>query len=79
AEYLENGLATLCPSTLYKGYKAKLAARETAHQQLVVTAWEIEESERFTAFLDALHAENEDQLGLADKELQRFRSFFSEH
>ncbi|KAG1848907.1 hypothetical protein F4604DRAFT_1687609 [Suillus subluteus] len=79
AEYLENGLATLHPSTLYKGYKAKLAARETARQRLVVTAWEIEESEHFTAFLDALHAENEDQLGLADKELQRFRSFFSEH
>ncbi|KAG1883752.1 hypothetical protein F4604DRAFT_1677482 [Suillus subluteus] len=79
AEYLENGLATLHPSTLYKGYKAKLAARETARQRLVVTAWEIEESECFTAFLDALHAENEDQLGLADKELQRFRSFFSEH
>ncbi|KAG1871822.1 hypothetical protein DFJ58DRAFT_837138 [Suillus subalutaceus] len=75
AGYLENGLATLHPSTLYKGYKAKLAACETACQHLVITAWEIEESERFTAFLDALHAENEDQLGLVDKELQRFRDY----
>ncbi|KAG2039843.1 hypothetical protein BDR03DRAFT_1008523 [Suillus americanus] len=71
---LENGLAQLRPSTLYKGYKAKLAARETARQRLVVTAWEIEESERFTTFLDALHAENEERFGLADEELQSFRS-----
>ncbi|KAG1864379.1 hypothetical protein F4604DRAFT_1683383 [Suillus subluteus] len=78
AGYLENGLAQLRPSTLYKGYKAKLAARETARQRLVVTAWEIEESERFTTFLDALHAENEERFGLADEELQSFRRFFSE-
>ncbi|KAG1842447.1 hypothetical protein C8R48DRAFT_679003 [Suillus tomentosus] len=76
--YLENGLAQLRSSTLYKGYKAKLAARETARQRLVVTAWEIEESERFTAFLDALHSENEERLGFADEELQNFRRIFSE-
>ncbi|KAG2050769.1 hypothetical protein BDR06DRAFT_866086, partial [Suillus hirtellus] len=71
--YLENGLAQLRSSTLYKGYKAKLAAHKTARQRLVVTAWEIEESEHFTAFLDALHSENEERLGSADKELQNFR------
>lgn len=75
---LENGLAQLRSSTLYKGYKAKLAARETARQRLVVTAWEIEESERFTAFLDALHDENKERLGFADRELQSFRSIFSD-
>ncbi|KAG1900152.1 uncharacterized protein F5891DRAFT_980444 [Suillus fuscotomentosus] len=71
---LENGLVQLCSLTLYKGYKAKLAARETAHQRLVVTAWEIEESEHFTAFLDALHDENKEQVGFADRELQNLRS-----
>ncbi|KAG1786552.1 uncharacterized protein HD556DRAFT_1313430 [Suillus plorans] len=75
---LENGLAQLRSSTLYKGYKAKLAAHETARQRLVVTAWEIEESECFTAFLDALHDENKERLGFADRELQSFRSIFSD-
>ncbi|KAG1718385.1 hypothetical protein EDD22DRAFT_855473 [Suillus occidentalis] len=75
---LESGLKQLRSSTLYKGYKAKLAARETARQRLVVTAWEIEESERLTAFLDALHTENEERLGFANEELRSFRSFLSE-
>jgi hypothetical protein len=44
----------------------------------VVTAWEIEESERLTAFLDALHTENEERLGFANEELWSFRSFLSE-
>jgi hypothetical protein len=75
---LESGLKQLRSSTLYKGYKAKLAARETARQRLVVTAWEIEETERLTAFLDALHTENEERLGFANEELRSFRSFLSE-
>ncbi|KAG2098963.1 uncharacterized protein F5147DRAFT_655941 [Suillus discolor] len=66
--YLENGLAQLHSSTLYKGYKAKLAACKTACQCLVC----------FTAFLDALHTKNEERLGFADKELQSFRKIFSE-
>ncbi|KAG1798705.1 hypothetical protein EV424DRAFT_1352499 [Suillus variegatus] len=58
------------PSTLYKGYQAQLAARETA--------WEIKETECFIIFLNAIHADNEDQLKLTDDQLHAFRNLFSE-
>ncbi|KAG1895058.1 uncharacterized protein F5891DRAFT_984514 [Suillus fuscotomentosus] len=66
------------PATLYKGYQAKLAARETARQRMLVTAWEIEETERFLEFLDALHVDNEERLGFAQEDLNIFRKLFSE-
>jgi hypothetical protein len=66
------------PATLYKGYQAKLAARETARQRMLVTAWEIEEAERFLAFLDALYIDNEERFGFAQDDLDIFRSLFSE-
>jgi hypothetical protein len=66
------------PSTLYKGYQAQLAARETARQRMLATAWEIEETERFIIFLNAIHADNEDRLKLTDDQLHAFRNLFSE-
>ncbi|KAG1881862.1 hypothetical protein C8R48DRAFT_667602 [Suillus tomentosus] len=78
AGYLENGLAQMHPSTLYKGYQAQLAARETARQHMLATAWEIEETERFIIFLNAIHADNEDRLKLTDDQLHAFRNLFSE-
>lgn len=74
---MESGLSHMSSSTLYKGYKAKLAAREAARQRLLLTAWEIEEAERFSTFLQAIHTENEGQFGLAEEELQCFRRVFS--
>ncbi|KAG2056664.1 hypothetical protein BDR06DRAFT_970025 [Suillus hirtellus] len=67
------------PATLYKGYQAKLAACETACQRMLVTTWEIEETEHFLEFLDALHVDNEEQLGFAQEDLNIFRKLFSEH
>ncbi|KAG1892913.1 uncharacterized protein F5891DRAFT_986357 [Suillus fuscotomentosus] len=75
---LENGLTQMRPATLYKGYQAKLAARETACQRMLVTAWEIEETEHFLEFLDALHVDNEERLGFAQEDLNIFRKLFSE-
>ncbi|KAG2047113.1 hypothetical protein BDR06DRAFT_976993 [Suillus hirtellus] len=66
------------PSTLYKGYQAQLAACKTARQHMLVTAWEIEETECFIIFLNAIHANNEDQLKLTDDQLHAFRNLFSE-
>ncbi|KAG1893467.1 uncharacterized protein F5891DRAFT_985893 [Suillus fuscotomentosus] len=66
------------PATLYKGYQAKLVARETARQRMLVTAWEIEETERFLEFLDVLHVDNEERLGFAQEDLNIFRKLFSE-
>ncbi|KAG1872233.1 hypothetical protein F4604DRAFT_1925850 [Suillus subluteus] len=79
AGHLENGLSQMRPSTLYKGYQAQLAARETARQRMLATAWEIEEAERFITFLNAMHADNEDRLKFTDAQLHSFRSLFSEH
>ncbi|KAG2087601.1 uncharacterized protein F5147DRAFT_658900 [Suillus discolor] len=75
---LENGLTQMRPATLYKGYQAKLAARETARQRMLVTTWEIEETERFLEFLDALHVDNEERLRFAQEDLNIFRKLFSE-
>jgi hypothetical protein len=66
------------PSTLYKGYQAQLAARETARQRMLATAWEIEEAERFIAFLDAIHVDNEDRLKFTEERLDSLRGLFSE-
>ena len=60
-------------STLYKGYKVKLAAREASRQRLLLTAWELEEARRFSTFLDAIHAEEEELLKSTEEELQDFR------
>ncbi|KAG1855179.1 hypothetical protein DFJ58DRAFT_727619 [Suillus subalutaceus] len=68
----------MCPSTLYKGYQAQLAARETARQRMLATMWEIEEAEHFIAFLNAMHTDNEDWLKFMDAQLHSFRSLFSE-
>lgn len=66
------------PSTLYKGYQAQLAARETARQRMLATAWEIEEAERFIVFLNAMHADNKDRLKFTNDQLHSFRSLFSQ-
>ncbi|KAG1869860.1 hypothetical protein C8R48DRAFT_671083 [Suillus tomentosus] len=58
--------------------ESKLASREAARQRLVLTAWEVEESERFTAFLNGLHRENQDRLLFSDEELKKVRNVFSD-
>lgn len=45
--------------------------------RLLTTAWEIEEAERFAAFLGALHLENKRQLNLASDELDGLRRILS--
>ncbi|KAG1720173.1 hypothetical protein EDB19DRAFT_1605027, partial [Suillus lakei] len=71
------GLSQLSLATLYKAFKAKLASRETARQRLLTTAWELEEMERQGSFLQALHADNKQLLGLEDAKLERMRAWFS--
>ncbi|KAG2056598.1 hypothetical protein BDR06DRAFT_1005903 [Suillus hirtellus] len=46
---------------------------------MLATAWEIEEAEHFIVFLNAMHADNEDQLKFTNDQLCSFRSLFSEH
>jgi len=65
-------------STLYKGYKVKLAAREASRQRLLLTVWELEEARRFSTFLDAIHAEEEELLKSTEEELQDFRRMISQ-
>ncbi|KAG1897488.1 uncharacterized protein F5891DRAFT_1191952 [Suillus fuscotomentosus] len=77
-EQLESGLSQMTTSTLYRGYKAKLATREVARQCMLLTTWEIEEAERHSIFLDGIHAENEERFKLAEWELQCFRKIFSQ-
>ncbi|KAG1899767.1 uncharacterized protein F5891DRAFT_1231741 [Suillus fuscotomentosus] len=76
-QLVERGLSQLSLATLYKAYKAKLASRETARQRLLTTTWEIEEAERYTAFLEALHVESKRFLGLEDAKLEKMREWFS--
>ncbi|KAG1813399.1 hypothetical protein EV424DRAFT_1349076 [Suillus variegatus] len=73
----ERGLSQLSLATLYKAYKAKLASHETARQRLLTTTWEIEEAEGYTAFLEALHVESKQFLGLEDAKLKKMRDWFS--
>lgn len=76
-QILERGFSQLSPATMYKAFKAKLASRETARQRLLATAWELEEVERYSAFLEAFHAENKQFLGLEDAKLEKMRAWFS--
>ncbi|KAG1721548.1 uncharacterized protein EDB91DRAFT_1256471 [Suillus paluster] len=78
-EQLERGLSQMSSPTVYKGYRARLAAREAACQRLLLTAWEIEEAERFATFIKAIHTENERWFGMVEEELQDFRRMFSQH
>ncbi|KAG2045897.1 hypothetical protein BDR06DRAFT_1015207 [Suillus hirtellus] len=73
----ERGLSQLSLATLYKAYKAKLASCETAHQCLLMTTWEIEEAEHYTAFLEALHVKSKWFLELEDAKLEKMREWFS--
>ncbi|KAG1811056.1 hypothetical protein EV424DRAFT_1349766 [Suillus variegatus] len=68
---LMRGLSHLSLATLHALFKSKLASHEAACQCLVLTAWEVEESERFTAFLNGLHHENQDHLLFSDEELKK--------
>lgn len=65
-------------STLYKGYKAKLASREVARQRMVLATWEIDEAAQYEAFLIGIHGENEKRFKMAEKELHSFRKILSQ-
>ncbi|KAG1870897.1 hypothetical protein F4604DRAFT_1926466 [Suillus subluteus] len=75
---IRKGLSHLSSTTLYALFKSKLASREAARQRLVMMAWELEESEQFTAFLDGVHHENKDRLLFRDEELKKVRNTFSD-
>ncbi|KAG0700278.1 hypothetical protein DFH29DRAFT_1001263 [Suillus ampliporus] len=70
------GFSQLSFATLYSLFKSKLAGREAAHQRLVTMAWELEESERFTTFLDGVQRENKNRLLFSDEELKQIRNTF---
>ncbi|KAG1726842.1 hypothetical protein EDB19DRAFT_1914459 [Suillus lakei] len=76
-ELAERGLSQLSLTTLYKAFKAKLASCKTACQCLLTMAWELEEMERQGSFLQALHADNKQLLGLEDAKLERMGTWFS--
>ncbi|KAG1825144.1 hypothetical protein EV424DRAFT_1537842 [Suillus variegatus] len=77
-ELIYRGLSHLSLATLHSLFKSKLASREAACQHLVLTVWEVKESERFTAFLNGLHCENQDRLLFSDEELKKVRNVFSD-
>ena len=68
---LDRALAAMPPFVALKAFKVKQAARETARQRLLLTAWEIEEAERVSEFLGALYNENEQRYNMASDELER--------
>lgn len=74
---LHSGLSALSSSTLLRAFEAKQAAREAARQRLLLTAWEIEESIRFTAFLHALQVESRQQLISTESEVETIRTMLS--
>ncbi|KAG2032526.1 hypothetical protein BDR03DRAFT_1002558 [Suillus americanus] len=76
-QLLERGFLQLSVATMYKAFKAKLASCETVCQCLLMTAWELEEVECYSAFLEAFHAESKQFLGLEDAKLDKMRAWFS--
>lgn len=61
----------MTPIVALKAFKVKQAAHETAHQHLLLMAWEIEEAECVSEFLGALYNENEQHYNMASDELER--------
>ncbi|KAG1731538.1 hypothetical protein EDB19DRAFT_1912451 [Suillus lakei] len=72
------GFSHLSFATLYALFKSKIAGREAARQRVVTTAWELEESERFTTFLNGVYDENKTRLLFNDEELKQIRNVFSD-
>ncbi|KAG1898798.1 uncharacterized protein F5891DRAFT_981687 [Suillus fuscotomentosus] len=64
--------------TLYKVFKAVLAGREAACHEVATSLWQVEASERMSAFNQALHQENKTRLFLKDEQLKKIRNIFSE-
>ncbi|KAG2108026.1 uncharacterized protein F5147DRAFT_180571 [Suillus discolor] len=76
-QLVEIGLSQLGLATLYKAFKAKLASREAARQRLLTATWELEEAERYTAFLEASRVESKQLLGVEDAKLEKMKEWFA--
>jgi len=80
-ECLGSGFLQMSPvdlTAMTEGFGTMLAAREVACQRLLLTAWEIEETKRFSSFLRHIQAGHERQLSRADEILQDIKSFFTQ-
>jgi hypothetical protein len=75
---ISSGLSRMSFDTLYKAFNAVLASHEAIHHEVATSLWEVEASECMTAFNQALHQENKNQLNLKDKQLKKIRNLFSE-
>jgi hypothetical protein len=75
---ISSGLSWMSFDTLYKAFNAVLASHEAIHHEVATSLWEVEASECMTAFNQALHQENKNQLNLKDEQLKKIRNFFSE-
>ncbi|KAG1851601.1 hypothetical protein DFJ58DRAFT_728822 [Suillus subalutaceus] len=75
---ISSGLSQMSFDTLYKAFKALLAGREAARHEVATSLWQVEYSERMTAFNQALHQENRDWLNMKDEQLKKLRNIFSE-
>ncbi|KAG1721490.1 hypothetical protein EDD22DRAFT_854373 [Suillus occidentalis] len=78
-EMMSSDLSRISFGTLYKAFKAALAGREAARYEVATSLWQVEYSERITAFNQALHQENRDRLNMRDAQLKKIRNTFSEH
>ncbi|KAG2738576.1 hypothetical protein P692DRAFT_20882501 [Suillus brevipes Sb2] len=77
-ETISSDLSQISFGTLYKAFKAALAGREAARYEVATSLWQVEYSERITAFNQALHQENRDRLNMRDEQLKKIRNTFSE-
>lgn len=77
-DMMSSDLSRISFGTLYKAFKAALAGREAARYEVATSLWQVEYSERITAFNQALHQENRDRLNMRDEQLKKIRNTFSE-
>ncbi|KAG1858448.1 hypothetical protein DFJ58DRAFT_876727 [Suillus subalutaceus] len=75
---ITSGLSRMSFDTLYKVFKALFASHKAVRHEVATSLWEVEASERMTAFNQALHQENKTRLNLKDKQLKKIRNYFSE-
>ncbi|KAG1862306.1 hypothetical protein F4604DRAFT_1921782 [Suillus subluteus] len=74
---ISSGLSRMSFDTLYKAFRALLAGREAVRHEVATSLWQVEYSERMTAFNKALHQENKDRLNMKDEQLKKIRNLFS--
>ena len=74
-EAYSHDISRMSPTLLQKAVFAKEASREYHHQNILATAWKLEELKRHIDLMEGFQEENKLHYGISSNELNLFESF----